>query len=434
MPDSRQDVIIVGAGIIGCALAFELSKKGYRTLNLDALPAAGHGSTSDSCAIVRAHYSTLQGVTMAYESFHYWHDWEAYVGVPDERGLARLVNTGTVALKAEGLNWRRVLEHYDAVGVEYEEWDADTIADRLPYLDLGSFWPPSRPEDDEFWHPPSGRIDGAIFTPGSGYVNDPQLATHNLQVAAEACGARFRFNAPVTEIHRDNNRVVGVVAGGERLAAPIVVNVAGPHSTIVNRMAGALDDMNISTRPLRHEAHLVPAPQGIDFENDGIHINDGDNVIYFRPEVGNHILVGSDDPECDPQEWLDDPDSLDRTIGPQWEAQVYRLARRIPSLQVPNQRKGIVGLYDVSDDWLPIYDRSAINGYYMAVGTSGNQFKTAPVAGRLVAEIIDACENGHDQDASPIEVPCRYIDGVIETGTFSRLREINRESSFSVNG
>ena len=122
MPDSRQDVIIVGAGIIGCALAFELSKKGYRTLNLDALPAAGHGSTSDSCAIVRAHYSTLQGVTMAYESFHYWHDWEAYVGVPDERGLARLVNTGTVALKAEGLNWRRVLEHYDAVGVEYEEW------------------------------------------------------------------------------------------------------------------------------------------------------------------------------------------------------------------------------------------------------------------------------------------------------------------------
>ena len=208
-------------------------------------------------------------------------------------------------------------------------------------------------------------------------MNDPQLATHNLQVAAEACGARFRFNTPVTEIHRDNNRVVGVVAGGERLAVPIVVNVAGPHSTIVNRMAGALDDMNISTRPLRHEAHLVPAPPGVDFENDGIHINDGDNVIYFRPEVGNHILVGSDDPECDPKEWLDDPDSLDRTIGPQWEAQVYRLARRIPSLRVPNQRKGIVGLYDVSDDWLPIYDRSAIDGYYMAVGTSGNQFKTA---------------------------------------------------------
>jgi sarcosine oxidase subunit beta len=430
-----RDVVIIGAGIIGCALAFELAKRGYKTLNLDTLPAAGYGSTSDSCAIVRAHYSTLQGVTMAYEAFQYWHDWEAYLGVGDERGLAQFVNTGTVALKAEGLNWKKVLGHYEAVGVEYEEWDASTLAERLPYLDLGSFWPPSRPDEDAFWNPSEGEITGAIFTPGSGYVNDPQLATHNLQVAAEAHGARFRFGAQVEEIHCEEGGVRGVVVDGERIEARIVVNVAGPHSKIVNEMAGALDDMNISTRPLRHEVHLVPAPPGIDFERDGYHVNDGDNVVYFRPETGNHILVGSDDPPCDEKEWLDDPDELDRTISKsQWEAQVYRLARRIPSLEIPRERKGIVGLYDVSDDWLPIYDRSGIDGFYLAVGTSGNQFKTAPVAARLVAEIIDACEHGHDHDAAPIQVPCHYLDATLETSTFSRLREINRESSFSVNG
>ncbi len=49
------DAIIVGAGIIGACTAYELSKKGYRTLNIDKLPAAGYGSTGNSCAIIRTH-------------------------------------------------------------------------------------------------------------------------------------------------------------------------------------------------------------------------------------------------------------------------------------------------------------------------------------------------------------------------------------------
>ena len=53
----RYDAIIIGAGIIGAATAFELCKRGWKTLNVDFLPAAGYGSTSNSCAIIRVHYS-----------------------------------------------------------------------------------------------------------------------------------------------------------------------------------------------------------------------------------------------------------------------------------------------------------------------------------------------------------------------------------------
>ena len=49
------DAIVIGAGIIGCCTAFELAKKGYRTLNIDKLPGAGHGSTGNSCAIIRVY-------------------------------------------------------------------------------------------------------------------------------------------------------------------------------------------------------------------------------------------------------------------------------------------------------------------------------------------------------------------------------------------
>src|ERR1700730_16926814 len=194
------DVVIIGAGVIGAALAFELSKLGYRTLNIDKLPASGYGPTSNSCAIVRAHYSSREGVAMAYEGFFYWRDWERYLGVVDDAGTARYMNSGTILLKSATGHHEKVLHHYREQGVEFEEWDNDQLVNRIPIYDPHAFWPPKRPSDPHFWDHPEQELDGAIFTPGSGYFNDPQLATHNLQRAAEACGGEFLFKAEVAEI------------------------------------------------------------------------------------------------------------------------------------------------------------------------------------------------------------------------------------------
>ena len=76
---TTSDAIIIGAGVIGAATAFELYKRGYQTLNIDKLPAAGYGPTSSSCSIVRAHYSSWDGVAMAHEDFSYWRDRPNYV-------------------------------------------------------------------------------------------------------------------------------------------------------------------------------------------------------------------------------------------------------------------------------------------------------------------------------------------------------------------
>jgi sarcosine oxidase subunit beta len=200
-------------------------------------------------------------------------------------------------------------------------------------------------------------------------------------------------------------------------------------------LAGVEAGMKVRTRPLRHEVHHVPAPPDFDFEAAGCHTSDGDTRIYFRPDSGNHILVGSEDPECDPRIWVDEPDEYNRGVTEaQREAQVYRLARRIPTLPIPVDRKGVVDLYDVSDDWIPIYDRSDVTGFYMAIGTSGNQFKNAPVVGFMMAELIDAVERGHDHDSDPLVVNGRYTGASLDAGFYSRLREVNPESSFSVNG
>jgi sarcosine oxidase subunit beta len=70
----------------------------------------------------------------------------------------------------------------------------------------------------------------------------------------------------------------------------------------------------------------------------------------------------------------------------------------------------------------------------MSIGTSGNQFKNAPVAGILMAELIEACEGGRDHDADPVQVRGCHTERAINIGFYSRRREINEESSFSVLG
>ena len=432
------DAIIVGAGVIGSSVAFELAKRGYKTLNIDKLPTSGYGSTSNSCAIVRAHYSTWDGVAMAYEGFFYWDDWDDYIGVKDDRGMIKYMKTGSILFKLEGEDHSsKCLKLFKEIGVEHEIWDLDKHKEMIPIYSHDQYDGTTRPdEDDHFWDKTGKKIEGAVYTPGSGYVSDPQLTSHNLQVAAEANGGDFIFNSEITEIRQQNGKIEGVtLKTGEQIDSPIVVNVAGPHSFVINRMADVERDMNIKTRALRHEVHHVPSPEGYDFEKDGFHTSDGDNGIYFRPETGNTILIGSEDPLCDPKEWISDPDNYNQQVTEsQWKAQVYRCAKRIPQLKIPSRTSGVVDLYDVSDDWLPIYDKSALKGFYMAIGSSGNQFKNAPVAGHCMAELIDACENGQDHDTNPVKVKTVYTGLELNMGFYSRNREINPNSSFSVNG
>ena len=70
----------------------------------------------------------------------------------------------------------------------------------------------------------------------------------------------------------------------------------------------------------------------------------------------------------------------------------------------------------------------------MACGTSGNQYKNAPIAGKLMAALVDYCENGADHDAAPLRFRLPYIGREIDAGFYSRKRAVNSESSFSVLG
>ena len=435
MAGSDHDAIVIGAGVIGAATALSLARRGHRVLGLDRLPAAGYGSTSGSCAIVRPFYSTYEGVAMGWECHFYWAGWADYLKAPDASALTRYVACGNTVIRCSKNKYlNHILKIMDEIGCPYEEVSAEALRERLPTVSLESYMPARPPDDPDFGTANGEAIPGAVFFPTGGYVTDPQGAARDLQEAAERAGAVFRFNADVIEILRENGRCAGVrLADGETLRAPVVVNVAGPHSSKVNTMAGVEEGMNIKTRALRHEVAHVAAPRGLEQSRGGTHFSDADTATYCRPETGDHILIGSEDPDCDSRDWVD-PDNSDSNPTEQARIQVMRLAQRFPDLGIPERIRTVVDLYDVSDDWLPIYDRSDLAGFYMAVGTSGNQFKTAPVVGEMMAHLIEACEGGHDHDTEPLAFHLRHVDREVNLGFCSRRREINPNSSFSVVG
>ncbi|MCK5350724.1 MAG: FAD-binding oxidoreductase, partial [Desulfobacula sp.] len=379
MTKKKYDAIIIGAGIIGNCIAYELALKGFKTLNVDKLGGSGFGSTSGSCAIIRFYYSSPEGVALAREGYYYWLDWNRYLNVFDPDGMAYYKNTGAMVFKSEvNNNLVNIKTSLDKLGVGYLDLSPEDMKRYIPNPDLRAYHPQKLMDDPAFGNPTGEKINGALYVPESGYVSDPKLSTHNVEMAARNVGSDFLFNAEVVDILKKDGRTSGIaLKDGSTIYAPVVVNVSGPHSYLINKMAGIEDQMNIKTRALRVEVAHVPSPEGVDWEKTGIITSDSDTGVYTRPETGNHFLIGSEEPDCDPLDYVD-PDNYNTDFTDQNRVQAMREAMRIPDIPIPNKPQGLVDLYDVSDDWYPIYDKSSLPGFYLAIGTSGNQYKNAP--------------------------------------------------------
>lgn len=404
------DAVVVGAGVIGASIALELARDGLRVLVVDRASGPGQGSTSASSAIVRFNYSTFDGVATAWESKHCWERWSAHLGLTS--GLARFHRVGLAMLDVDLAPVGRQTQLFDRCGIPWEHWDPASLMTALPGISADRCWPPRRLDDPSFGEA-SGTL-GALWTPDAGYVDDPALAAVNLAEAARVRGVRFLYGQPVVAVDS------GVtLADGTRVRAPVVVNAAGPWSSRLNALAGVGADWTVTTRPLRQEVHQVPASP-VD-----VVVADLDLGTYARPVPGGALLLGGTEPACDDLQWLDDPDAASpHPTSTVWEAQTTRVARRFPDLGIPSAPKGLAGVYDVTEDWTPIYDRTERPGFFVAIGTSGNQFKNAPLAGRFLAALL----------RGESSVVGEHTGLTIDLAAFSRLRPRNAASTGTVMG
>lgn len=425
------DVIIIGAGILGCSVSLALSRRGYRTLNVDRLPAAGYGSTSYSSAVVRPYYSSTASTMLAYENHFLWKAWGDFAEVPADAERAVYTQCGCLQLKSlENDYLAGAGKVLDEVGVPYTDFRPEDLEKHFPGIELASFAPERRIDDPDFGVANGRRITGALYFPTAGYISDPQLAAYNLQAAAIARGGRFLFNTAITDIRRSGGKVVGVTLDGDKfIDAPIVINVAGPSSSTINKLADVAGGMSVKSRAMRTEVAHVPAPPKL----GEFILADGDTGVYLRTSGAGHLLVGSLEPPCDKLDWATE-EAYDPSVTDQWTNQVWRAALRFPDIPIPNNAQGFGALYDVTPDWTPIYDKSDLEGFFMAIGTSGNQFKNAPLVGELMANLIDNTKAGVDHDVDSVKMNLPHANRVLDLGFFSRRRTVHPGNSNSVIG
>ncbi len=424
-------VCVIGAGVVGCACALELRREGFDVTVVDRNGEVGHGSTSASSAIVRRFYSQPAMVAMAHEGACTWAEWGDYLG-PIDDDLAVFRRPGMLLIPAamdEGI--MAIVHAMRAVGIVVDVLSPDELVERFPYLNASGQHPPKDPADPEFFEDSGRRIEGAIFERGAGHVVSPGLATHNLKLAAVRDGVRFLLKREVKTItspgaggDHDGSGTARFSLGlsnGEALEADVVINVAGPHSSVINRMAGV--QLPLQTRALRHEVHLMANPV-FDSHGGTPVVGDLDSGVYWFPEAGGRqVLVGSTDPACDQLEWVDDPD--DYRVTPTeayWERQCLRLMKRFDGMGL-GRKQGIAALYDVTvKDWYPIVDRTDLPGFYVAIGTSGSSFKTSPVIGQIMARLVATNEGGGDTDRTPLSMTLPRSGIVADVSVLSRNR------------
>jgi len=442
--------VVIGAGVIGSSIALQLKRLGHDVTVVDRNSSAGMGSTSASSAVVRFNYSTFDAVALSWESYFLWKEFKELIDGTNgyssnslsnsQDHYAHLEDRGYVMLDVPVLSNDKTMALFDRAGIPYEIWDSNTLKARMVGIDAGRYWPNKPVKSDEFFNEATEEL-GAIFSKHGGYVSDPLLAAQNFAAAAKREGVNFKFRKAVVGIEKKDGRVCGVEVsdfdsqskkvldtGSEVITADVVVNVAGPWSTLINQMAGAGSDFTMELKPLRAEVHQISTPKDI---LPGPIMGDLDLGTYVRSGPGGITLVGGTEPECDVLEWVE-PDKVDevnmtRTVEV-FESQTYRFARRFPAAQIPSTPVGVVGVYDVSSDWTPIYDKTDVPGFYVAIGTSGNQFKNAPGAGLIMAHLINEVEKGADHDNQPVVYQCTKSKSAINLATFSRKRARNLTS------
>ena len=416
-------VCIVGAGVIGCATALELARRGADVRVVDRHGAVGHGSTSASCGIVRRFYAQPGMVALAHEGLQIWANWADHVGSIDD-DLAELRQPGMLFIPPKmDEATEAIVASMRELGIAVDVLDPAEVVERFPFVDGASQFPPRAADDPSFLEPTGRTIEGAIFEHGAGFVVSPALATENLRRAAEVAGARFLLGRKVTGIDPgEEARFSLTLADGSSVAADVVLNAAGPWSSQLNRLAGVA--LPLQTRALQREVQVMHNPMFDAERGAGLPvIGDIDAGVYCRPEAsGRELVVGSTDPTCDELEWVDDPDQHRTTVTARYQRQCLRLMGRVPRLALGPLR-GVASLYDVTvQDWYPIADKTDRPGYYVCIGTSGSSFKTAPVLGQLMAQLILTCEEGQDTDQTPLQLKLERIGVSVDTRFLSRVR------------
>jgi sarcosine oxidase subunit beta len=373
------DVVVIGGGVMGTSIAFNLARRRAGRVVLLEKNTVCSGTSAKSSAIVRTHYTNATTAAMALRARRIFEGWAEEVG-----GEAGFVQTGMLFIgPAVGrATIERTLTMNRELGIEASSISAAEARRISPHLAI--------PDDA-----------AVVFEPRSGYASPHEVATSFAARFVEL-GGQLRQSTEVTAIDTKGGRVRAVrTSRGDEIATGQLVIAAGPWAGPVGRLAGLELPVTAS-----RESIVTLRPS---FDWNPRHPVTGDlaSEVYLRPETGGLILVGNLRDTIvpgNPDAYEDRPTAADTT------ELLTRLAQLMPETASAAITGGWSGMYEVSPDWNPIMGTaSGVAGLHYAGGFSGHGFKLSPIVGILMAEqVIDG--RARTIDISPYRVE-RFAEG-----------------------
>ena len=380
------DVIIVGGGIIGSSIAWQLSKEHAKVLVLERNDTAS-GACGATDGVVGYH-TKKPGIQMelAKLSIDMFRTLHTELDSDIEYGL----EAGGLQPVEDEMQWNilsSIAEQQRASGVDIQMISAEEARKIEPNL--------------------SPDIYGALYSPTGGKVNPLNLA-FAFRKAAEKNGAEFLNHTEVSEFIIENDTVLGVktTAGKEYFADKGVVNACGAWAGKVAALAGLDLPINPRKGQLAVTEPIGPFMTATvqcarynvikfrpDLVTDEASLKLGSSLSIEQTESGSIIIGGT-------RELVGfDTDNTFEAV----DVMMRRAIRFFPALKNIGIVRCFSGVRPYTPDGLPLLGEVAsLKHFYMAAGHEGDGIALAPITGKLIAELILTGKSSFDlSDFSP---------------------------------
>lgn len=347
------DVVVVGGGIIGAAIAYNLGARGVKTILLEKELLFGAESTAKCAGGIRAQFSTPINIQLSMASIKLFEQFEETMGI-----VAPFLQVGYLFMSLTEAQWKASLQNVvlqRAMGVPVQTLGADEVKALVPVL---------RTDD----------VVGATFCQTDGLA-DPHTYLQAYLTRCRQLGVGVHNLRAVTGVRVEHGRIVEVQTDKGPIATRTVVNAAGAWADDLARMV----DLTIPIVPVRRHI-ATTTPLSFIAPTYPMMIDNGTG-LYMHPESGGLLLGMANKAEPPAYNTVVDDGFIMKIV----EAGISRM----PALEDAGINAAWAGLYEVTPDHHPIIGRHPrLSDLVIAAGFSGHGFMHAPITGQLVAELV----------------------------------------------
>ncbi len=368
---THAQVVVIGGGIVGCSVAYHLTKLGWKDVVLLERKTLTSGTTWAAAGLVGQLWASSALTKLAK------YGTELYSRLEDETGQTTgFVRSGSLRVartEARKSEYDRAVGMARAFGVQIEE---------ISFEKAREMWPPMRTDD----------LVAVYYQPNDGH-SSPVDTARALAKGAQMGGARIFEGVKVTGITLKNNAVYEVNTDQRKIACEYVVNCGGMWGREIGKMVGvsvplhAAEHMHITTTAIEGVYPEMPV------------LRDMDGYIYFKQE-GEGLLMGGFEPTAKPWGMEGIPEAFEFTeLAEDWgqfEIFMMNAIQRCPAME----EAGIMHFTVVPESFTPdnkymLGEAPGVKNFFVAAGMNSVGIASAAGAGKAISEWI---VEGHPTD------------------------------------